>query len=129
MSEQASIPAETRIGHVHLKVADLDRSIRFYRDLLGFDLMTRLGGQAAFLSAGGYHHHIGLNTWGTRGGPAPPPGARGLGHFEVVLPDREELERVRARIADAGLTARPDERGVLVADPSGNTLLLRVNGE
>ena len=86
MSEQTSIPAETRIGHVHLKVADLDRSIRFYRDLLGFDLVTRLGGQAAFLSAGGYHHHLGLNTWQGEGvGPAPE-GTAGLREWTIVRP-------------------------------------------
>jgi catechol 2,3-dioxygenase len=68
-----SIPAEARIGHVHLRVADLDRAVRFYRDLMGFDLMARLGDQAAFLSAGGYHHHIGLNTWESLGGQPPHP--------------------------------------------------------
>ena len=112
------------IGHVHLKVSDIERALGFYRDVLGFEVMTRWGDSAAFVSAGGYHHHIGLNTWGTRGGSPPPPGARGLRRFDVVVPDGEELERVSRRIADAGLEARRDERGALVADPSGNTLLL-----
>jgi catechol 2,3-dioxygenase len=102
MSEQTSIPAETRIGHVHLKVADLDRSIRFYRDLLGFDLVTRLGGQAAFLSAGGYHHHLGLNTWESRGGSPPPPGTTGLYHFAINYPTRRDLAVALKRLLDGG---------------------------
>ncbi len=118
-------PAGTRIGHVHLQVADLAAAERFYHDVLGFDVTVRGYPGALFVSAGGYHHHIGLNTWGTRGGPPPPPGARGLRRFEVLVPDGEELERVRGRIHDAGLEARLDERGVVVVDPSGNTLLLR----
>src|SRR5919199_1562552 len=73
-----SIPAKTRIGHVHLRVSDLDRAIRFYRDLMGFDLVVRMGDEAAFLSAGGYHHHIGLNTWQSKGGSPPPRGTTGL---------------------------------------------------
>ena len=102
MSEQTSIPAGARIGHVHLKVADLDRSIRFYRDLLGFDLVTRLGGQAAFLSAGGYHHHLGLNTWESRGGSPPPPGTTGLYHFAVNYPTRRDLAVALVRLLDGG---------------------------
>ena len=102
MSEQTSIPAGARIGHVHLKVADLDRSIRFYRDLLGFDLVTRLGGQAAFLSAGGYHHHLGLNTWESRGGSPPPPGTTGLYHFAVNYPTRRDLAVALKRLLDGG---------------------------
>jgi len=102
MSEQTSIPAGARIGHVHLKVADLDRSIRFYRDLLGFDLVTRLGGQAAFLSAGGYHHHLGLNTWESQGGSPPPPGTTGLYHFAVNYPTRRDLAVALKRLLDGG---------------------------
>ena len=96
------IPAETRIGHVHLKVADLDRAIRFYRDLLGFDLVTRFGAQAAFLSAGGYHHHIGLNTWESQGGRPPAPGTTGLYHFAINYPTRRDLAVALMRLLDAG---------------------------
>ena len=96
-----SIPAETRIGHVHLKVADLARSIRFYRDLLGFDLITHFDG-AAFLSAGGYHHHIGLNTWDSQGGPPPPRGTTGLYHFAINYPTRRDLAAALTRLLDGG---------------------------
>src|SRR2546429_7955019 len=80
-----------QIGHVHLKVADLDRALAFYRDVLGFELMQRYGDQAAFLSAGGYHHHLGLNTWESRGGSPPPPGATGLYHVAIRYPARKTL--------------------------------------
>src|ERR1043166_2807772 len=79
------IHPDVRIGHVHLKVADLDRAIRFYRDVLGFELTQRYGNQAAFLSAGGYHHHIGLNTWESEDGSAPPPGSTGLYHLAIAI--------------------------------------------
>ena len=102
MSEQTSIPAGARIGHVHLKVADLDRAVRFYRDLMGFDLMTRFGEQAAFLSAGGYHHHLGLNTWESRGGSPPPPGTTGLYHFAINYPTRRDLAVALKRLLDGG---------------------------
>src|ERR1700754_2208585 len=81
----------TRIGHVHLKVADLERAIGFYRDVLGFEVMQRYGRSAAFLSAGGYHHHIGLNTWESLGGSPPPPGATGLFHVAILYADRKQL--------------------------------------
>jgi catechol 2,3-dioxygenase len=97
----ASIPAETRIGHIHLRVADLDRAIGFYRDLLGFDLLFNMG-TAAFLSAGGYHHHIGLNTWESQGGPPPPPGTTGLYHFAINYPTRRDLAVALARLLDGG---------------------------
>jgi len=99
-----SIPAGTRIGHVHLRVSDLDRSVRFYRDLMGFDLVTRLGDQAAFLSAGGYHHHIGLNTWQSMGGSPPPPGTTGLYHFAVNYPTRRDLAVALKRLLDGGVS-------------------------
>ena len=102
MSEQTSIPAGARIGHVHLKVADLDRAVRFYRDLMGFDLVTRFGEQAAFLSAGGYHHHLGLNTWESQGGAPPPPGTTGLYHFAVNYPTRRDLAAALKRLLDGG---------------------------
>jgi catechol 2,3-dioxygenase len=96
-----SIPAEARIGHVHLRVADLERAIGFYRDLLGFDLLFNMGA-AAFLSAGGYHHHIGLNTWESQGGSPPPPGATGLYHFAINYPTRRDLAAALARLLDGG---------------------------
>ncbi len=97
-----SIPAATRIGHVHLKVADLDRAVTFYRDLMGFDLVARFGEQAAFLSAGGYHHHLGLNTWESQGGSPPPAGTTGLYHFAVNYPTRRDLAVALKRLLDAG---------------------------
>jgi catechol 2,3-dioxygenase len=96
-----SLPAETRIGHVHLKVADLDRAISFYRDVLGFDLLFNLG-TAAFLSAGGYHHHIGLNTWDSAGGQPPAPGTTGLYHFAINYPARRDLAVALKRLLDRG---------------------------
>ena len=96
-------PAATRIGHVHLKVADLDRSIAFYRDVLGFEVTQRYGPQAAFLSAGGYHHHIGLNTWESAGATPPPPGHTGLYHTAFLYPDRKSLAQVLTRVLQAGV--------------------------
>jgi catechol 2,3-dioxygenase len=101
MRADSALPAETRIGHVHLKVADLERAIGFYRDLLGFDLLMSLG-SAAFLSAGGYHHHIGLNTWESAGGPPPPPGSTGLYHFAINYPTRRDLAVALVRLLDGG---------------------------
>ena len=92
-----------RIGHVHLKVADLERAIGFYRDVLGFELMQRFGTQAAFLSAGGYHHHIGLNTWESAGGRAPAPGTTGLYHVAILYPTRAELGDALRRLVAAGI--------------------------
>jgi catechol 2,3-dioxygenase len=96
-----ALPAETRIGHVHLKVADLERAIRFYRDLLGFDLLMNMG-TAAFLSAGGYHHHIALNTWESHGGSPPAPGTTGLYHFAINYPTRRDLAAALVRLLDGG---------------------------
>src|SRR5829696_1048648 len=97
-----SIPAETRIGHVHLKVADLDRAVAFYRDQMGFDLVARFGEQAAFLSAGGYHHHLGLNTWESQGGSPPAAGTTGLYHFAINYPTRRDLAVALTRLLDEG---------------------------
>jgi catechol 2,3-dioxygenase len=99
---EPSIPAGARIGHIHLKVGDLDRQIDFYRDTLGFDLLMRFGDQAAFLSAGGYHHHIGMNTWESKDGNPPPPGATGLYHFAINYPERRDLAAALKRIYDHG---------------------------
>jgi len=92
-----------RIGHVHLKVADLERALRFYRDVLGFELTQRMGSSAAFLSAGGYHHHIGLNTWESPGGAPPPPGTTGLYHVAILYPDRRSLADALRRVVSAGI--------------------------
>jgi catechol 2,3-dioxygenase len=91
------------IGHVHLRVADLDRALAFWRDVLGFDLQARFGGQAAFLSAGGYHHHIGLNTWESKGGSPPPRNTTGLYHVAIRYPDRRTLADALQRVLDAGV--------------------------
>ncbi len=96
-----SMPAGTRIGHVHLKVANIERAITFYRDYLGFDLITNLG-KAAFLSAGGYHHHIGLNTWESKNGSPPPFGTTGLYHFAINYPQRRDLAVALKRLLDRG---------------------------
>ena len=103
MTQQlAPAPAGTHIGHVHLKVADLERSVTFYHDVMGFDIVARYGAQAAFLSAGGYHHHIGLNTWESAGGNPPPAGTTGLYHFAINYPERSDLATAVVRLLDAG---------------------------
>jgi catechol 2,3-dioxygenase len=119
------MPPATRMGHVHLQVADLAAAERFYVGALGFEVTVRGYPGALFVSAGGYHHHIGLNTWAGEGAPEPPPGARGLRSFEVALRGPEELERVAGRIRAAGLEARPEDGGLRAVDPSGNAVLLR----
>jgi catechol 2,3-dioxygenase len=114
-----------RMGHVHLKVADLERAIRFYRDVLGFELMQRMGDQAAFLSAGGYHHHIALNTWESLDGEPPPPGATGLYHHAIVYPNRVTLADALRRLIAAGISLEgAADHGVsqslYLRDPDGN---------
>src|SRR3954467_10724339 len=99
----APIHPGVRIGHVHLKVADLDRALQFYRDVLGFELTQRFGRQAAFLSAGGYHHHIGLNTWESMGGSPPAPGTTGLYHHAILYPTRAALADALRRVLAAGI--------------------------
>ena len=103
MSDMKSIHPQTRIGHVHLKVADIERALKFYRDVLGFQLTQRYGAQGAFLAAGGYHHHIGLNTWQSAGGNPPPPGATGLYHLAILYPTRAELADALRRLVAAGI--------------------------
>jgi catechol 2,3-dioxygenase len=120
-----AVHPQTRIGHVHLKVADLDRALGFWRDLLGFELQQRFGTQAAFVSAGGYHHHIGLNTWESKGGEAPSPGTTGLYHVAILFPDRRELARALKRLVDAGypLDGASDHgvsEALYLQDPDGN---------
>jgi catechol 2,3-dioxygenase len=119
------VPAGTRIGHVHLKVADLDRALAFYRDVLGFSLMQRYGDQAAFIAAGGYHHHIGLNTWESRGGRPPAPGTTGLYHTAILYPDRAGLADALRRLVEAGIRLDgASDHGVsealYLSDPDGN---------
>jgi catechol 2,3-dioxygenase len=98
-----NIAAGVRIGHVHLKVSNLDRALRFYCGVLGFNLMVRMGDQAAFVSAGGYHHHIGLNTWESKGGSPPPPGTTGLYHVAILYPTRFDLADALRRLIDADI--------------------------
>jgi catechol 2,3-dioxygenase len=119
------IDSKVRIGHVHLKVAGLERSLAFYRDVLGFELTQRFGSQAAFLSAGGYHHHIGLNTWESAGGSPPPPGMTGLYHVAILYPTRALLADALHRLLAAGIELDgAADHGVSEAlylrDPDGN---------
>ena len=118
-------PPAARIGHVHLKVADLDRAIGFYSGLLGFEVMQRHGDDAAFLSAGGYHHHIGLNTWQSKGGTPPAPGHTGLFHTAILYPDRAALAAVFKRLVEAGypIDGASDHgvsEAIYLRDPDGN---------
>jgi catechol 2,3-dioxygenase len=120
-----SVHPEVRIGHVHLKVADLERAIAFYRDVLGFELTQRFGSQAAFLSAGGYHHHIGLNTWESQGGSPPHRGATGLYHVAILYPTRAELAGALRRLIDAkvpldGAADHGVSEALYLRDPDGN---------
>jgi catechol 2,3-dioxygenase len=117
------------IGHVHLKVADIERSLDFYTGVLGFELQQRMGDQAAFISAGGYHHHIGLNTWESRGGTPPPRGHTGLYHTAIRYPDRKTLADALRRVAEAGIPLEgASDHGVSEAlylrDPDGNGIEL-----
>lgn len=123
--ENYKIPAQTRIGHVHLKVADLNKSLEFYRDLLGFEVTTMYGDQAAFISAGGYHHHIGLNTWHSKGLPPAPVNSVGLYHTAVVYPTRKDLAAIfeRLRLAQYPMTGASDHgvsEALYLNDPDGN---------
>ena len=108
-----SIDPQTRIGHVHLTVANLDRALAFYRDVLGFEVTTQYGREAVFLSAGGYHHHVALNTWAGEGAPAPAPGTTGLYHFAILYPDRKAL--AREIVLAPKLLATPTAHGLKVA--------------
>jgi catechol 2,3-dioxygenase len=118
-------PAGTMMGHVHLQVSDLERAEAFYAGVLGFDVMVRAYPGALFVSAGGYHHHLGLNTWHSAGSPPAPPDVTGLQSFELLLPNDPELNSVLGRVRDAGLEVRPEGDGYLVPDPFGNRVLLR----
>ncbi|TKK66170.1 glyoxalase [Ilyomonas limi] len=125
MEEKYIIPAQTHIGHVHLKVSDLERSLQFYRDLLGFEVTTMYGRQAAFLSAGGYHHHIGLNTWLSKGAPPAPAHSAGLYHTAILYPTRKNLASILNRLiaAQYPLTGASDHgvsEAIYLNDPDNN---------
>jgi catechol 2,3-dioxygenase len=125
----STIDPRVDIGHVHLKVSDIDRALGFYRDVLGFDVTQRYGGEAAFLSAGGYHHHLGLNTWESRGGSAPPPGTTGLYHLAIRYPDRATLGDALRRVVEAGIpvsgaTDHGVSEAIYLRDPDGNGIEL-----
>lgn len=120
-----AVHSQTRIGHVHLTVSDLERALGFYRDALGFEVTSRYGRDAVFLSAGGYHHHIGLNTWAGRGAPRPAPGSTGLYHFAILYPDRPALAAAVRRLLEHGVALEgASDHGVSEAvylrDPDGN---------
>ena len=122
-----AMPPTTRMGHFHLFVANLDETMHFYADLIGFDNKGigrdfRMG----MVSVAGYHHHIGFNTWVGEGAPPPPPGALGMRYMTILLPDQAELDRVTARLQEVKLTAEPVEEGLLIRDPSQNKVLLAV---
>jgi catechol 2,3-dioxygenase len=118
----------TRMGHVHLHVADIPAAEAFYAGVLGLDVTARYGTDATFMSAGGYHHHVGANVWAGRGATPPPPGSAALRHATLVLPDAAERDRVAARVADAGQEPQAADGGLLVRDPSQNALLLTAAG-
>lgn len=122
---EGRIHPETRIGHVHLKVADIQRSLGFYRDILGFEVTQRYGEEAVFLSAGGYHHHIGLNTWAGRGVPPAPRNTAGLFHLAILYPDRRELAKALKALVDAeypldGASDHGVSEALYLRDPDDN---------
>jgi catechol 2,3-dioxygenase len=125
MPQDYIVPAQTRIGHIHLKVADLNRALGFYRDLLGFEVTMLYGSQAAFISAGGYHHHIGLNTWHSKGAPHAPENAVGLYHTAILYPTRKDLALIFSRLHQAnypftGASDHGVSEALYLDDPDGN---------
>ncbi|WP_340105190.1 VOC family protein [Rhodohalobacter sp. 8-1] len=123
--DKYNIPAQTRIGHVHLKVSDLERSLSFYRDLIGFEVTTMYGDQAVFLSAGDYHHHIGLNTWQSKGAPPAPERSAGLFHTAILYPTRRDLAAIVKRLMDndypiSGASDHGVSEAIYLDDPDGN---------
>jgi catechol 2,3-dioxygenase len=124
----APMPAGTKIGHVHLNVADIPATERFYADGVGLDVTVRSYPGAIFLASGGYHHHIGANIWAGEGAPPPPAGARGLRHYELVLEGEDEPAEARRRLAEHGFEASAADGGLSATDPSGNAVLIRGSG-
>jgi catechol 2,3-dioxygenase len=120
----SGLPQGTTMGHVHLRVSSIPDAEHFYRDALGFDLMTRFGHSASFLSAGGYHHHLAVNTWSGMGAPPPPVGAAGLRTFTIVLPDEAERDRIRRRLQQDAVPLEESGSEVKVSDPAGNRIRL-----
>lgn len=125
MNSNYKAPVGTTIGHIHLKVTDLERALKFYRNLLGFELTTMYGDQAAFLSAGGYHHHIGLNTWHSEGGPPAPRNSAGLYHTAFLYPTRKDLAKILQRLIDkdypiSGASDHGVSEAIYLNDPDGN---------
>ncbi len=132
MSQPYTLPTQADIGHVHLKVSDLERSITFYRDVMGFEITARYGKQAVFLSAGGYHHHLGLNTWESEGGSPPPRRATGLFHFAIRYPDRKALASALKRLIEAGVPIQgvadhAVSHSIYLSDPDGNGIELTID--
>ena len=130
--EKYIIDPATHIGHVHLKVADLEQSLKFYTEVLGFEITGRMGNSAAFISAGGYHHHIGLNTWESAGGSPPPPGSTGLYHFAILFPNRIALARILRSLIDhkwpiEGAADHGVSEAIYLRDPDGNGIELYVD--
>lgn len=129
MSKNYKAPEETRIGHIHLKVSDIDKSLEFYRDILGFEITERIGNNAVFLSAGGYHHHIALNTWHSEGAPKAPKSGVGLFHAAILYPRREDLAEITKRLFQRGypLEGAADHgvsEAIYLNDPDGNGIEL-----
>lgn len=124
--EWTGLHRDTVLGHMHLKAANVKRDAAFFRDVIGLDEMAAMGGSAAFLSAGGYHHHLGLNSWESANAAPPPAGSVGLQYFTINLPTREELERVTNRLLEAGAKLQDTEAGVLARDPSQNAVVFHV---
>lgn len=122
--QSAGLPPGAQIGHIHLHVSRLAEAEAFYRDRLGLDVTQHYGGSAAFLSAGGYHHHVGINTWAGVGAPPPPANAVGLRHFTLQLPDAPALQRLIEHLQAGGVALMPEAHSVTLADPSGNRILL-----
>jgi catechol 2,3-dioxygenase len=125
MDNNYAVPSQTRIGHIHLKVSDLRQSLDFYCGLLGFEIMTTYGDQAAFISAGGYHHHIGLNTWHSKGGPPAPRNSAGLFHTAILYPTRKDLAIILQRLIDEdypliGASDHGVSEALYLDDPDGN---------
>ncbi len=117
--------SETRMGHIHLHVSNLEEALAFYTQVLGFDLVTRYGAAAAFVSAGGYHHHIGLNTWAGAGAPPPPADAVGLNWYTILLPDEAALEETAVRLKNTGVYSERKEDGLFLRDPAQNSIVLQ----